>query len=170
MRVRLAGPRAVGTVPRAPAEMTSSPETFAEFYAESHASMTRLAYLLTGSKETAQDLTQDCFVRLHAAWPRVSNPEAYLRASVTNASRSYHRRRARERRASSQRPYSAELGAEELFDALAALPYRQRAALVLRFWHDLGEAEIAKVIGCRPGTVGSLIHRALEQLRRVIER
>ena len=53
-------------------------------------------------------------------------------------------------------------------DAIAALPYRQRAAIVMRFWHDCSEVEIAAALGCRPGTVGSLIHRALAELRRVI--
>jgi RNA polymerase sigma-70 factor (sigma-E family) len=170
MRLRFAGPSTVGPEPRPREEATANTLTFADFYVESHSKMTRLAYLLTGSEESAQDLVQDSFVRLHAAWLRVNDPEAYLRASVTNACRSYHRRRATERRANNELPPSTELGAEELFDALAALPYRQRAAVVLRFWHDLSEAEIAEVIGCRPGTVGSLLHRALEQLRRVIER
>ena len=58
--------------------------------------------------------------------------------------------------------------AEEMADAIAALPYRQRAAIVLRFWHDCTEAEIAAALGCRPGTVGSLIHRALAELRKVM--
>ena len=53
-------------------------------------------------------------------------------------------------------------------DAIAALPYRQRVAIVLRFWHDCTEAEIAAALGCRPGTVGSLIHRALAELRKVM--
>jgi len=59
--------------------------------------------------------------------------------------------------------------ANELLDALATLPYRQRAALVLRFYDDLSEADSAVVLGCRPGTVGSLVHRGLAQLKRVIE-
>lgn len=53
-------------------------------------------------------------------------------------------------------------------DAIAALPDRQRAAIVLRFWHDSSEAEIAAALGCRPGTVGSLIHRALAEVRKVM--
>jgi len=58
---------------------------------------------------------------------------------------------------------------DELLDALATLPYRQRAALVLRFYDDLSEADAAAMLGCRPGTVGSLVHRGLQQLKRVIE-
>ena len=59
--------------------------------------------------------------------------------------------------------------ADELFDALAALPSRQRAALVLRFYEDLSEADIAVALGCRPGTVKSLLHRGLAELRKVVE-
>jgi RNA polymerase sigma factor (sigma-70 family) len=56
-----------------------------------------------------------------------------------------------------------------MFDALAALPHRQRAALVLQFYEDLPQAEIAEILGCREGTVASLVHRGLAQLRRVVE-
>jgi len=63
----------------------------------------------------------------------------------------------------------AELEADELFDVLAALPDRQRAAVVLRYCHDLDENQIADALGCRPGTVGSLLHRAIAQLREVME-
>ena len=63
----------------------------------------------------------------------------------------------------------APAGKDELSDALASLPYRQRAALVLRFYDDLSEADAAAVLGCRPGTIGSLVHRGLAQLKRVIE-
>lgn len=153
----------------APAE--AGPVSFADFYAQAHRRMVRLAYLLTGSTEAAQDLAQDAFVRLHVAWPRVVDPAAYVRASVVNACRSYHRRRARERDARRRHvAASTELRPDELLDALGALPYRQRAALVLRFWHDLGDAEIASALRCQVGTVASLVHRGLAQLRRVIER
>jgi RNA polymerase sigma factor (sigma-70 family) len=57
-----------------------------------------------------------------------------------------------------------------MFDALGSLPYRQRAALVLQFYEGLPQAEIAKLLRCREGTVASLVHRGLAQLRRVIER
>jgi RNA polymerase sigma factor (sigma-70 family) len=73
-----------------------------------------------------------------------------------------------ERHAATHRPDVTDLRAEEMADAIAALPYRQRTAVVLRFWHDCTEAEIAAALACRPGTVGSLIHRALVELRRVI--
>jgi RNA polymerase sigma factor (sigma-70 family) len=59
--------------------------------------------------------------------------------------------------------------ADELFDALAKLPYRQRAALVLQYYEGLSQSEIAEVLGCRVGTVASLVHRGLAQLKRVID-
>jgi len=150
----------------------TAPTTFAECYRDLRPEMVRLATLMTGSPETAQDLVQDAFVRLHAAWKRVHEPRSYLRRAVVNACHSHHRRRGVERRhASTAMPAAnAVLGADELADALDALPYRQRAALVLRFYSDLSDVDIAAALRCRPGTVASLIHRGLEQLRRVIER
>ena len=67
-----------------------------------------------------------------------------------------------------ERGSDRELWNARMADAIAALPYSQRAAIVLRFWHDCTEAEIAAALGCRPGTVGSLIHRALAELRKVM--
>ncbi len=66
-------------------------------------------------------------------------------------------------------PESTDLGADEVVDALAKLPMRQRAALVLRYYQDLSEADIAEALGVRPGTVKSLLSRGLDQLREVIE-
>jgi RNA polymerase sigma factor (sigma-70 family) len=64
---------------------------------------------------------------------------------------------------------SSDLGADELDDAIAKLPARQRAAVVLRYYGDLSDAEIARALRCRPATVRSLVHRALAELRKVIE-
>jgi RNA polymerase sigma factor (sigma-70 family) len=76
---------------------------------------------------------------------------------------------ARARRLPSAAAQDSELGADELEDALAKLPARQRAAVVLRYYGDLPDADIARALRCRPGTVRSLIHRALADLRKVIE-
>ncbi len=97
-------------------------------------------------------------------------PKAYLRTSVVNACKSAHRRQARERARTLRAVEPVELGADELFDALGQLAYRQRAALVLRFYEGVPDAEIARVLGCRVGTVASLVHRGLAELRKVIER
>jgi RNA polymerase sigma-70 factor (sigma-E family) len=143
--------------------------TFADFYRATFTDMTRLALLLTGSGETARDLVQDSFVRLHGKWNRVDDPRAYLRRTVVNACHSHHRRlhvQRLRRHLAATRVDVVDLDADEMVDAIAALPYRQRAAIVLRFWHDSSEADIAATLGCRPGTVGSLIHRALAELRK----
>jgi RNA polymerase sigma-70 factor (sigma-E family) len=146
---------------------------FAELYATEHHRMLRLAVLLTASTEVAQDVVQDSFVRLYRRWDGVRDPNGYLYRVVVNGCRSHHRRVAREQQARERAGHGmsvvAVLGADELQDALASLPYRQRAALVLRFYADCSEAETAAVLGCRPGTVGSLVHRGLAGLKQVIE-
>jgi RNA polymerase sigma factor (sigma-70 family) len=152
---------------RAEFEFSSS---FVDLYDECFTPMVRLAWALTGSEATAEDLVQDAFVRVQARWERVEHPRAYLRQAVVNACRSASRRAKRERTAAP--PLLAEvaqLEADELFDALARLPYRQRAALVLQFYEGLSQSEIAVLLRCREGTVASLVHRGLAQLRRVIE-
>ena len=152
-----------------PALDTLTP-SFVELYEECFASMVRLAVALTGSDVLAEDLVQDAFVRVHAHWDRIERPRPYLRVAVVNACRSAGRRTALERAATTrERVVAASLGADELFDALSKLPYRNRAALVLRYYEGLSHAEIAEVLSCREGTVASLVHRGIAQLRRVIE-
>ena len=143
--------------------------TFGDFYAEHYAGLVRLAALLSGSADVAPDLVQDCFVRLHGRWSSVREPLPYVRRSVVHACASHHRRIALVRRNPPPEPRSAELGADELDDALAALSDRQRAAVVLRYYGDLPDADIARALRCREGTVRSLISRALADLRKVIE-
>jgi RNA polymerase sigma-70 factor (sigma-E family) len=146
---------------------------FGELYRAEYRRMVRVAVLVTGSIETAQDVVQDSFVGVWRRWGQLRDPSGYLYRSVVNGCRSHHRRTAREQRfkaLSSSRPTASPAPErDELLDALATLPYRQRAALVMRFYDDLSEADTAAVLGCRPGTVGSLVHRGLEQLKRVIE-
>ena len=88
--------------------------------------MTRLAFLLTGSIETAHDLVQDSFVRVHGRWDRIAEPRAYLRRTVVNACRSHHRRLRATAILGHPRVEDVDLGADEMIDAIAALPYRQR--------------------------------------------
>ncbi len=158
----------VGAVARPPSG------SFPDFYRECYSPMLRLAALLVGSLDAAHDVVQDSFLSLYRHWPRVDEPQAYLRRVVVNTSRSQFRRRAREARLRDRLGWQLErvevVGGDELGDALARLPYRQRAALVLRFYEDLSEAETAQALGCRPGTVGSLVSRGIAELRRVVER
>ncbi|HXQ76179.1 MAG TPA: sigma-70 family RNA polymerase sigma factor, partial [Acidimicrobiales bacterium] len=96
-------------------------------------------------------------------------PVPYLRRSVVNASRSWHRRRRLERsEARTRAAVHADVvafDADELFDVLGRLPARQRAAIVLRFYEQMSDAEIAALLHCRPGTVASLVHRGCARLR-----
>ena len=153
----------------APGTVVAAPVGFAEFYAARYTGLVRMATLMSGSVDAAPDLVQDCFVRLHARWASVSEPLPYVRRSVVNACASHHRRNAVVRRNPVPEARPAELGADELDDALAALPARQRAAVVLRYYCDLPDADIARALRCREGTVRSLISRALADLRKVIE-
>ncbi len=163
-------PAVVTPTPEASAADATPGADFGDLYRSSFTEMVRLAYLLTGSRETARDLVQDCFLRLYRAWNNVREPRAYLRRSIVNACHSHHRKQHRQRRQIAEmRVDLVELGADEMFDAIEALPYRQRAAIVLRYWHDCSEAEIAAALKCRPGTVGSLLHRGIAELREVIE-
>ena len=143
--------------------------TFGEFYAGHFTELVRLAAILSGSSDAAPDLVQDCFVRLHGRWESVREPLPYVRRSVVHACASHHRRAAVVRRNPPPEPTAADLGADELEDALAALPARQRAAVVLRYYGDLPDADIARALRCREGTVRSLVSRALADLRKVIE-
>ncbi|HEX3622888.1 MAG TPA: sigma-70 family RNA polymerase sigma factor [Acidimicrobiales bacterium] len=146
------------------------PADLGELHRERYAAMVRLATLLVGSQAVAEEVVQDCFVRLHTRFDGLDDPAAYLRRAVVNGCRSVGRRRALElRRLRAARPAVAELGADEMLDALAKLPARQRAALVLRFYEELPAAQIALALGCRPGTVKSLIHRGLAELRKGLE-
>ena len=155
-----------GTEPTADAVFVPS---FVEFYEQRYAAMVRLAVALTGSAASGEDLVQDSFVRVHARWDRISDPSAYLRRTVVNACRSAQRRSRRERAlVVLERAPSTALEANELFDVLARLPYRQRAALVLRYYEGLSQREIGQVLGCSEGTVASLVHRAIAQLRRLM--
>ena len=150
-----------------PAEFEPS---FVDLYRELRLPMVRLAWALTGSETTAQDLVHDVFIRTHARWERVEHPRSYVRTAVVNACRSASRRARRERSADALFVVEdSALDADEMFDALSALPYRQRAALVLQFYEGLPQSEIAEILHCREGTVASAVHRGLAQLRRVIE-
>jgi len=143
---------------------------FDSWYAATFTKWLQLATLLVSDREIARDLTQDAMVRVLARWRTISEPDAYARRAVVNACHSHHRRMAVVRRQPTPDVATAELGARELTDALQRLPQRQRAAIVLRYWGDLTEDDIAAALGVRRGTVASLLHRAHARLQEVIER
>jgi RNA polymerase sigma-70 factor (sigma-E family) len=145
--------------------------TFEELFRQQYEPMVRVAFLLVGSRAEAEDVVQDAFARVELRWARVDNPAGYLRRCVVNRSNDVLRRRSVEQRfLRLRRDEASELVADELGDALASLPPKRRAAIVLRYYNGLPEREIAAALGVRPGTVKSLLHRGLAQLREVIER
>jgi RNA polymerase sigma-70 factor (sigma-E family) len=155
-------------------KLAAMPEVaFAEVYERDYLALVRLAHLLTASNEVGEDIVQESFARALARWEELDNPAAYLRTTVVNRTRSWHRRRAVEERLGRRIAPDDEAAAEakgEMWDALATLPFRQRAALVLRFYEDRTTDEIAALLGCRPGTARSLLSRGIAALREVIER
>jgi RNA polymerase sigma-70 factor (sigma-E family) len=160
------------TQPRAPgAAEPVRPADFATFYRDAWSGAVRLAALLTQDARVGEDLAQEAFARVLPKWSQIENPNAYLRAAVVNACRSWQSRRQTERVKLPlvASPGSTDIEFDALADAVADLPYRQRAAVVLRYYAGLSEAEIADALGCRPGTVKSLTSRALAALRRGIE-
>lgn len=139
-----------------------------QLYDESYVEMVRLASLLTGSRDVAEDLVQDAFASL-MGHSRPENPPGYLRTAVVNGCRNWHRSRLRTERKlrrHGESPIATSLRARELDATLMRLPYRERAVVVLRYWAGLSEAEIAEALGCRPGTVKSRHSRALAKIRK----
>ncbi len=137
----------------------------------------RLAYLMTGDRAVAEDLVQEAFVRFVGRLHSLRDPnafEAYLRRTVINLSKNHFRRRSLERAELERQASLPPLAHEErdvseyesMRTALLALPAKQRAAIVLRYYEDLPETRIAEVLRCRPATVRSLVSRGLAALRQ----
>ncbi|GAA0316984.1 SigE family RNA polymerase sigma factor [Actinoallomurus spadix] len=151
-------------------------------YSAHYRSLVRLSALLVRDSATAEEVVQDAFVAMHGAWRRLRDPEkalSYLRQSVVNRSRSVLRHRAVvEKYAPKGLPDapSAENGAitelerSAVVKALGGLPTRQREALVLRYYGDLSEAEIAHTMGISRGAVKSHTARGMAALRSVLEK
>lgn len=149
--------------------LLGTPSTFDGFFRDSYSRTVRLARLLTGSASVAEDLAQEAFMRIHRRFDLLDNPGGYLYQTTVNVCRSWHRGRTREHANLARLdPPLVDLpfAAEELLDAIGSLSYRQRAVLVLRYWLDLSEIDIALALDCRPGTVKSLQTRALDHLRK----
>lgn len=141
--------------------------------------LVRLCWLLTGSKEDAEEIVQEAFVRVAPRIERLPAEvvEPYLRRTAINVWKNRLRRRSLERRtpapewsAAGPAPETeAPAPDDELWTAVALLPSRQRACVVLRFACDLGERETARALGCSVGTVKSQTNKALAHLRRTLE-
>ena len=169
------------TVGSAPVDQEAD-RAVTELYSTHYRSLVRLAALLVRDIGTAEEVVQDSFVAMHGGWRRLRDSDkalSYLRQSVVNRSRSVLRHRVVvDRNAPKPAPDmpSAEHGAIALFErsavisALRTLPARQREALVLRFYGDMSEAQIADAMQISRGAVKSHTARAMQALRAVLER
>ena len=162
-----------------PAEASSG--VLAELYERHAPAAARLAYLLTGDRALAEDLVQEAFVRVVGRFRHLRVPDAfwaYLRRTIVNLHTSELRRRRLERAHLEREGRREELDTrmpdvgtrEDLWRAVLALPARQRAAVVLRFYKDLSERETADVLHCSTAAAKSLVARAMQTLRADIER
>ena len=145
---------------------------FTAYAASAQQRLFRQGYLLTGSREAAQDLVQTTLTKMYVAWPRIDNPPAYAYRTMMRGFLEVRRRSERERQL-----HDLPDGAPALSDpaqvltvraALAELPPRMRAVLVLRYWEDLSVEQAAAALGCSPGTVKSTSSRGLAHLRQLL--
>jgi RNA polymerase sigma-70 factor (sigma-E family) len=153
--------------------------TFEEYAAAAWPALYRYAYLLAGNHPDAEDLAQQTLIKAHRAWSRVTSsdaPNAYARRMLTNTFLSAKRPKSRRLELLTDTPPEAATvtpsAPEEhlaLWPHVKALPPQQRAVIVLRYYEQLSEAEIADVLGCSRGNVKSTAHRALKVLRAAID-
>ena len=156
-------------------------EAVTQLYVAHYGSLVRMAALLVRHSGEAEEIVQDAFVAMHDRWRRLRDPDkalAYIRQSVVNGARSSQRRHAVADRHEPSRPgdvpsaeYHAMSAATRaaVMDALHGLPTRQREVLVLRYYSDLSEAEIAGALGISRGAVKSHASRGVRALRTKLE-
>lgn len=158
---------------------TPSSLDFTTFYTATWPRLLRTTYAIAGDRQLAEDALQSGFALAYASWHRVGaadDPVAYVRRIAVNAALGHRRLAFRRREVATDvvpdRTAAAETDGfaarDELWTAVRALPPRQRAVVVLRYYEDLTEAQIAAVLGCRPGTVKSQSSAALATLRAAL--
>jgi len=161
--------------------MARSRTTFETFVAASAEGLLRTAHLITMDEGEAEDLVQECLLVLSQRWRQVGamdQPQAYARRVLVNLAVRGGSKRSK-RRAELGTPTAERVDEfagielvetrDELWEALRRLTPRQRAVLVLRYFHDLSEAQTAEILGCTPKTVSSTSSRSLTQLRELIK-
>ena len=155
-----------------------SPTDFERFVAENGTGLLRTAYLMVADLHEAEDLVQEALFKVASRWPRVcrmKSPVAYARRILVNQALHGRAKRSRHRAELNATPPAEAVTnqaqpniSDALFDALAALPPRQRAALVLRYFLDLPEADVAAALQCSVGTVKSSTSRGLKRLEETL--
>jgi RNA polymerase sigma-70 factor (sigma-E family) len=168
---------AFGGYVRAQGHTVNVDQDFAEFVAARWTPLYRLAYLLTASPAAAEDLLQTSLEKAYVRWARIvgmEHAEAYVRRIIANTYLSGLRRAWRREEPHEHLPETASsveavlLDRALLWPLVCALPARQRAVIVLRYYEDLSEAEIAATLGCAAGTVKSQSSAAMKALRRAL--
>ena len=153
---------------------SSATPTYEEYVAARWSHLYRTAYLLTGAHADAEDLAQATLIKAYQSWAKVSaaaSPDAYVRRILTNTFVSSRRplRISREHLVDSVPDLEAPVGIDHerlrLWPHISSLPPKQRAVVVLRYYEDLSEQQIADAMGCSPGTVKSNASLALKSLR-----
>ena len=148
-------------------------QNFEEFYHSTYPRMLRLGVALVWSKAVAEDHVQDAFAKTYAHFATLDEPAAYVRKTLVNEVRiAFRRKQMMQRLAPLMRTadfHSDRYTDDSLLKSLDALPLRQRTALILRYYEQCNEQEIAHALNCRPGTVKSLLSRGLASLRKVVD-
>jgi RNA polymerase sigma-70 factor (sigma-E family) len=159
----------------------SADEGLTALYVGHYRELVRLAALLLDSVETSEEVVQEAYIRAHGAWHRITDEDkalAYLRSTVLNLARSRMRHRLVQRKyapkpmpdaASAEHGAMAGLERAAVIAALRKLPAKQREAVVLRYYADLSEREIAESMGISGGAVKTHIHRGMAALERHLE-
>ena len=135
-------------------------------YRRLYPSLVRLAYVLVDTPELAEEAVQEAFTRAFGKWSRIDNVDAYMRTCVVNACRKVQRRRLLVRRTPQSAPEHGSLGADHLADVVRSLRPPMREAVVLRYYLQLSDVEIADTLGMAVGTVKSTLHRARAQMKK----
>ena len=168
-----------GLLPQTSGGMPDAPEGFDDFVLVRGRALLRFAYVVSGDAHLAEDLVQEVLARLHRRWDKVvamQHPEAYVRTSIVRQFVSWRRRlSAREairaevpEPAALAEPQQGVLARDQMWRLLAELPRAQRAVLVLRFYCDLPDGEIAGLLGCGESTVRSQASRAFARMRTML--
>lgn len=143
-------------------------QAFIDFYRAEQPEQVRRAALMLGSDDAANDVVHDALTAMYRSWSSINEPGPYLNRAVLNGCRAVGRDRTRQIRLRErlQSPEASTTQDEVLLDVVGRLPFNQRAAVILRFYAQMSEREIADALGVPTGSVGPWIHRALSQMKK----
>ena len=151
---------------RVPASEVVVRDGIEQAYRRLYPSLVRLAYVLVDTPELAEEAVQEAFTRAFGKWSRIDNVDAYMRTCVVNACRKVQRRRMLVRRTPQASVEHGALDADHVADVVRSLRPPMREAVVLRYYLQLSDVEIADTLGMAVGTVKSTLHRARAQMKK----